>query len=170
MESTGIYWKPVFNILEGGVGTVPGDRAIAKSVKQALWPNQLQQSVSSAALNPGPMSPNPMAGQQASQAQPLMRPDQTSAQPPSNNAIAGANPVTSATSGGVQPSPLFSVPHPTSDQARWQQMVQGPFQQIAQSSEGGPESAAPQKVARFELRAAMNEGRNSWLRKLAQLP
>jgi hypothetical protein len=70
------------------------------AVKQALWPSQLQQSVSSAALNPGPMVPKPMAGQQAPAAQPLMPPDQPSAQPPDQPP--------------AQTPPKASSPHPCS--------------------------------------------------------
>src|SRR5262249_19574526 len=68
--------------------------------------------------------------------------------------------------GSQSPSPLFSVPHPPSDAARWLRMVQAPFlsDQNGPAGTGSPESP---KMARVNLRAAMREGRQSWLRKLA---
>ena len=69
--------------------------------------------------------------------------------------------------GQEQPSPLFSVPLPPSDAARWLQMVQGPFLANSPPAPAPPQAGPPAKTARANLLTALREGRWQWMRKLA---
>src|SRR5215472_11085306 len=126
----------------------------------------MQPGQARGSINPGAPAPNPMAGQQAPQAQPLLPPDQAQQAAPPQQHPSG---------GGAAPPPNQppSGPSSTSDQQRWQQMVQAPFANIGQPPQGqGQEQGQGQvgsKQARADLRSAVHEGRWDWLHKLAPM-
>jgi len=109
-----------------------------------------------------------MAGQQAPPAQPLMPPDQAQqpapapAPAPQDQGAGGAPPPPGGPQSGVSS---------TSDQQRWQQMVQAPFAGIGQppqgQGQGQGQGQVGSKQARSDLRSAVREGRWDWLHKLA---
>jgi hypothetical protein len=94
-------------------------------------PNQAGFGQSSGSINPGPQTPNPLAGQQAAQAQPRMPPDQTQTPAPEQQ---GQSQAQSALQNTAPNTPVFSVLHPPSDQARWQQIGMAPFENIGQNN------------------------------------
>jgi hypothetical protein len=146
------------------------------AVKMALWPSQQMPGQAQGSINPGAPTPNPMAGQEAPPAQPLLPPDQAQGAPAAGGPPQDPNAGAGGTQPGNQPP---SGPSSTSDQQRWQQMVLAPFAGIGQNSQNQDQGQGQgqgqmqdqgqvsPKQARAHLRSAVHEGRWDWLHKLA---